>query len=115
MFGMHVVVTDLDRDGFAEIVVGAPWESKVYVFAGSRAGPRDPARQVLSCATKTWFPDHMVAADFDADGYGDIAITDHGGLVGHEVQDPMLTVYRGSPVGLSAKPELSVPLGDLPP
>jgi len=112
-FGMSVVVIDVDHDGFADIVVGAPWVDKIYVYAGSRAGPREPARQVLSREVHTWFPDRMVAGDFDADGYGDIAITDVGSDITKPPRDPTLTVYRGSAAGFVTKPALSVALADV--
>ena len=111
-FGFAVAVTDVDRDGFADVVVGAPWNDKIHVYAGSPAGPRQPARQVLAHQPHTWFPDQMVAGDFDDDGYGDIAVTDHGSEIMKPPRGPMLTVYRGSAAGFVAKPALAVALAD---
>jgi hypothetical protein len=111
-FGAAVAVTDVDRDGFADVIVGAPWDDKIHVYAGSPAGPRQPARQVLAHQPHTWFPDQMVAGDFDGDGYGDIAVTDHGSEIVKPPRGPTLTVYRGSAAGLVTKPALAVPLAD---
>jgi hypothetical protein len=111
-FGFAVVVTDVDRDGFADIVVGAPWDDKIHVYAGSPAGPRQPARQTLAHQPHTWFPDQMVAGDFDGDGYGDIAVTDQGSEIEKPPRGPTLTVYRGSAAGLVTKPALAVAIAD---
>jgi hypothetical protein len=107
---MAVAMTDVDRDGFADVVVGAPWEDKVHVYAGSRAGLRQPARQVLAHTPHTWFPDRLAAGDFDGDGYGDIAITDVGDTA-QPAYGATLTVYRGSASGLVTTPVLSVRVG----
>ena len=112
-FGTAVAVTDVDHDGFADVVVGAPWEDKIYVYAGGRAGPGEPARQVLAGKRHSWFPDHMVAGDFDGDGYGDIAAIDMGITPGWPSPGPTLIVYRGSPAGLATAPSLSVRLADV--
>jgi len=112
-FGMALAVIDVDRDGFADVVVGAPWEDKVYVYAGSRAGPRDPARQVLAQKEHTWFPQHIVAADFDRDGYGDVALIDMDVHDWGASPGPTLTVHRGSPAGLATAPSLSVRIADV--
>jgi hypothetical protein len=110
-FGHVIAVTDVDRDGFADIVVGAPVENKIYVYAGSRAGPTQPARQVLTGEPNRWAPSEMVAGDFDADGYGDLAVT---GACYSDACDKgsetSLTVYRGSAAGLVDTPALVVPL-----
>lgn len=106
-FGMAVAVIDVDRDGFAEVLVGAPWEDKLYVYAGSPSGPSEPARQVIGLEPHTWFPDRLAAADFDRDGYGDVATVNVGenGSV-----TPVLRVFRGTAHGLLETPALSVPL-----
>lgn len=112
-FGLAVAVTDIDHDGFAEVVVGAPWEDKVYVYAGGRAGPREPARQVLAPERDASFPQHIIGGDFDGDGYGDIATIDLGIRDWQPSPGPTLAVYRGSPVGLATAPSLSVRLADV--
>jgi hypothetical protein len=76
----------------------------------SRDGPHQPARQVLAREHHSWFPDHVVAADFDGDGYGDIAAIDMGINDWQPSPGPTLYVYRGSPTGLSTAPSLSVRL-----
>jgi hypothetical protein len=53
----------------------------------------------------------MVAGDFDADGYGDIALSDHGSEVANPPRGPTLTVYRGPAAGLVRKPALALVVG----
>ena len=109
LFGGPVASADFDRDGYADLVVGQPNETigdlhaagAVTVLYGSRRG-LDPGRSVQitrpggSLADMS-FGDVFTAADFDADGYADLAIDLPAA---GESENYALAILRGSAQGL---------------
>jgi hypothetical protein len=120
LFGLSLdLVDDLNGDGTADVLVGAPSREgllrRAYVFLGSLAGPLpvpdlglanpDPPLDGLFGAVVAG------VGDLDDDGYGDVTIgwtTTSAGMPGRQVY-----LYRGALAGLITTPTtvFSDPLG----
>jgi len=85
-FGASLAVTDLDADGFAEVVVGSPGDDRVLVYAGV-----DLAAAPLAWRGGGSFGAAVAAlGDVDGDGFGDVAVGAPEAAGGGEV-----LVFRG--------------------
>jgi hypothetical protein len=89
-FGAGLAAGDFDGDGFADLAVGAPYETFrvmrdgiVHVLYGSRRGLTTAGTQVWSQATpgireeaelRDQFGQSLAAGDFDGDGHDDLAV-----------------------------------------
>ena len=119
-FGRALAVGDFDRDGFADLAVGVPYEDvgspvingagAVNVFYGSAAG--------LGGRDQLWYQDvlgvdgvaeaddnfgyALAAGDFDRNGYADLAIGVPHENVGAIVDAGAVNVLYGSAAGLTA-------------
>src|SRR5207249_11037706 len=119
-FGRAVAACDFNGDGFADLAVGVPDENfgaaaahagAVNVLYGSPSG-------VTATADQFWNEDSLdvegfaelgdnfgaalVGADFDGDGFCDLAIGIPGEDVGSIVDAGAVKVLYGSPTGLTA-------------
>lgn len=96
---------DVNGDGHADLVVGAPrFEDglgRAYVYHGSPRGLRDEPDAVLEPPDGDLFGSSVAGlGDVDGDGYSDIAI----GAPGQGVTVGRVHVYFGSANGISATP-----------
>ncbi len=90
---------DFNADGYADLALNG--DEIVYAFLGSAAGlETSPSFTITS--TNTWFGRGLAAADFDGDGFGDLAVGDTAGS-----NDSVFHIYPGGPLGLDAAPSLS--------
>lgn len=103
---------DVNKDGYADVIIGAPWasypqghEGRAYVFYGSASG---------LAATADWIAESNVAwsdfgssvasaGDINGDGYSDVIIG-HQGMSNPENWEGRAYVYLGSASGLAASP-----------
>ncbi|XP_034440879.1 integrin alpha-7 isoform X1 [Hippoglossus hippoglossus] len=107
-FGYSVATTDLNRDGWTDLIVGAPnfFDRKaeiggaVYVYLNPFGHWDDHARPIRLNGTYDSMFGMTVSniGDLDQDGYGDIAVgAPYDG-------DGKVFIYRGSDSGIETKP-----------
>ncbi|XP_056886382.1 integrin alpha-7 isoform X1 [Takifugu flavidus] len=107
-FGYSVATTDLNRDGWTDLIIGAPnfFDRKaeiggaVYVYLNPFGHWDDQARPIRLNGTYDSMFGMTVSSvgDLDQDGYGDIA-------VGAPFDgDGKVFIYRGSDAGIETKP-----------
>jgi uncharacterized repeat protein (TIGR01451 family) len=103
-FGGSVATAgDVNGDGYADVVVGAPGyhtsTGKVNVYYGSPSGlVATPTFSVTGVGINNWFGSSVATAgDVNGDGYSDIII----GATGYDNYRGQIAVYYGSPAGLS--------------
>jgi hypothetical protein len=118
-FGKALAAGDFNHDGFCDLAVGIPGQDcgaivdagAVQVLYGSPAGLSAANDQVWdqdttdvegSCGTEDHFGSALAAADFDADGFADLAIGVPDEDVGSVVDAGAVNVLYGSAGGLSA-------------
>lgn len=104
---------DVNGDGFADIVVGAPGANNnlgaAYVYLGGASGLSSAPARTYTGSTGFGGVGHAVAGagDTDGDGYADLAVGsfDYGAQVG------AVYLYRGGPGGPASTPALTMPSG----
>ena len=104
-FGERVALSDIDRDGYADLVVGAPGENnergRVTVIHGARSGWRTSGNYTLSQSTKgipgsaergDVFGSSLMLLDYNRDGRVDLTI----GAPGENRGSGVVTTLPGS-------------------
>jgi hypothetical protein len=106
-FGFSVDGGDLDADGCADVLVGAPdggtaSRGEVHVYSGSRAGLGTTPQVLASSIQQNVDFGHSVAwlGDVDGDGFGDAAVGDPFADFQFDFDNGWLRHYRGSAAGL---------------
>jgi hypothetical protein len=100
-FGASVSAAgDINSDGYADVIVGAPDANEVYVYLGSVTGIVTPAHTVLSEGAGALFG-HSVgtAGDVNGDGFSDVVV----GAIGYsngQANEGAAYVYHGSLLGI---------------
>ncbi len=101
---------DVDADGFADVIVGAPGKSvnftadgAAYVYRGSAAGLLTTASATLhgTSDSAAFGAAVSLAGDVDADGYADVLIGSPNRRV-EGIAYGAASLYRGAPGGLGA-------------
>ncbi|MEZ4406982.1 MAG: FG-GAP-like repeat-containing protein [Polyangiales bacterium] len=99
-FGAAVTTAgDVNGDGFADLIVGAPGSNRAFLFMGSATGPVSPGTPLVPTGASSNFGVSVATlGDINADGYDDIAVGTDGGET--------VYLWRGSATGLSSTPTL---------
>jgi len=113
-FGGFVATADVNGDGFADAIVGAPYfdtgavdAGRVFVYHGSASGPSAVADWTADGgAAGALFGVVASAGDVNGDGYDDL-IVGAPGVTNGEVGEGAAFVYLGGPSGLSTTPDWS--------
>jgi len=97
-----IVAGDVDRDGYADVLVGEPKAGRAFLFCGSANGPlRYPSWTVTGGQSNTAFGALVApAGDVNNDGFADVIVTAPG-------PGGAVYVYHGSSLGLSVTPDWS--------
>ena len=108
-FGIScAIVGDIDRDGYDDLVVGAPFysegetgEGRILVYRGSATGVHAPASQEIQINVANAQFGQLVTriGDVNGDGYADVAVGAPNYANGVSNQGK-LNIYYGSPAGL---------------
>jgi hypothetical protein len=106
---------DVNGDGFADVIIGAPWasydeghEGRAYVFYGSSSG-LSPTADWIEESNVPWTDLGSAVAsagDVNGDGYDDVIIG-HIGMSNPEEREGRVYLYYGSASGLPALPAWS--------
>jgi hypothetical protein len=105
-FGQSVALGDLDGDGLAEVIVGAPYNDRVasaagavFVFRGGATPPAVPWRVLTGEAANDQFGWSVAyLGDLDGDGFGDLAVGARLFGSGLMAARGKAYLYRGGPV-----------------
>lgn len=98
---------DVDRDGYADMLVGDSKAGRAFLFCSSANGPlRYPSWVVAGGQSNAAFGAVVApAGDVNNDGFADVIVTAPG-------LDGAVYVYHGSPLGLSVTPDWSATTPD---
>ena len=120
-FGASLAVGDFNNDGYDDLAIGSPYEDlgtiqdagAVIVLFGTASGLDATGSQwidqgsiVGTAEEGDTFGTALVAADFDGDGYDDLAIGVPGQTVGSAVAAGVVNLIWGSASGLVDGPDV---------
>lgn len=99
--GSSLTIADVNNDGLADIIVGAPTAtSRVYIFHGIASGFNTTAAVTITGEAADRFGDSVFTGDFNNDGYIDIAVQASDHNAGIPTQGKVY-FFSGSAAGFS--------------
>lgn len=110
---------DINGDGYGDVVIAAPIHAtstgRAFIFYGTISGITQTTAATAGAiltggATNHLFARSTAIADFNGDGFADLAV----GAAGHTTNRGNVTVYAGGPGGLAGAPYRSI-MGDTAP
>lgn len=102
--GSSLTIADVNNDGLADIIVGAPTASPIslaYVFHGTASGFNTTAAVTITGEAADRFGDGVFTGDFNNDGYIDIAVQAGDHNAGLATQGKVY-FFPGSATGFSS-------------
>jgi tRNA A-37 threonylcarbamoyl transferase component Bud32 len=96
-FGSGLASGDFDRDGAADLAIGAPGRNRVAVLYGTGQGLAGGRRSQLAGSHRYGYG--VLAHDLDDDGYDDLVVA----APGEEAERGSVHLLRGGPGGLSRR------------
>ncbi|MBI5515104.1 MAG: FG-GAP repeat protein [Deltaproteobacteria bacterium] len=109
-FGYSVASAgDVNGDGYADVIVGAPgssaFPSAAYLFVGGPTGlPTAPSITLMGTAGAGYAEDVASAGDINGDGYADVVVGEVGTMSTHS----NAYIYFGGPSGPGASPSQTI-------
>ena len=97
--GRVSAATDIDGDGFSDLIVATPAAKRAYLFAGSPHGLSDRPILIEPGDRPLRFGTSLSVGDYNGDGFGDVALGGYSPTLGH-----VLYVYAGGQTGLGRTP-----------
>ncbi len=92
-------VPDFNGDGFADITVGAPGDSTVFVYPGGPMGPSTTPQRIRYFELAQFGWSVASAGDVNGDGFADLIV---GSLAG------VVHVHAGGPFGAAQRPTMTL-------
>ena len=108
-FGSSLDIYEIDNDGHADVVIGARCQGAVFVYWGDERDKMDAVADVNILgeggAQSSLGGDKLFCADFNRDGYGDIAVGAYNWLRQNRIGRTYI-YYGGTKTSIDTQPDV---------